>query len=58
MAIVDDLQSRPFVVDNVVKKTTRRNPLPPFITSKLQQEAIRKLRFSARKDHDGGPATV
>jgi len=49
MAIVNDLQSRPFVVDNVLKKTTRRNPLPPFITSKLQQEAIRKLRFSARK---------
>jgi len=38
-----------FVVDNVQKKTTRRNPLPPFTTSKLQQEAIRKLRFSAKK---------
>lgn len=49
MAIVDELQNRPFVVDKVLKKTTRRNPLPPFITSKLQQEAIRKLRFSARK---------
>ena len=49
LAIVAELQSRPFVVDNVLKKTTRRNPLPPFITSKLQQEAIRKLRFSARK---------
>jgi DNA topoisomerase-1 len=38
-----------FVVDKVQKKTTRRNPLPPFTTSKLQQEAIRKLRFSAKK---------
>jgi DNA topoisomerase-1 len=37
------------VVDKIVKRTTRRNPLPPFITSKLQQEAIRKLRFSAKK---------
>jgi DNA topoisomerase-1 len=47
--IVDELSSHPFVVDKVVRKTTRRNPLPPFTTSKLQQEAIRKLRFSARK---------
>ncbi len=47
--IVEELSGQPFVVDKVVRKTTRRNPLPPFITSKLQQEAIRKLRFSARK---------
>ena len=33
----------------LLKKTRKRNPLPPFITSKLQQESIRKLRFSARK---------
>ncbi len=38
-----------FTVAKVVKKTVRRNPLPPFITSKLQQEAIQKLRFSAKK---------
>jgi DNA topoisomerase-1 len=48
-AILDDLAEARFVVDKVVKKTTRRNPLPPFITSKLQQEAIRKLRFTAKK---------
>ncbi len=48
-SIVDELKTQPFIVDNILKKTTRRNPLPPFITSKLQQEAIRKLRFSARK---------
>ncbi len=48
-AIVDELQGHPFIVDKILKKTTRRNPLPPFTTSKLQQEAIRKLRFSARK---------
>ncbi len=38
-----------FIVDKIVLKTVKRNPLPPFITSKLQQEAIRKLRFSAKK---------
>ena len=47
--ILDDLQSAGFTVDKVRKKTQRRNPLPPFTTSKLQQDAIRKLRFSARK---------
>ncbi len=48
-AIVKTVSNAPFVVDKVAKKTVRRNPLPPFITSKLQQEAIRKLRFSAKK---------
>lgn len=48
-AILKDLETAQFAVDKVVKRTTRRNPLPPFITSKLQQEAIQKLRFSAKK---------
>jgi len=47
--ILGHLQSADFTVDKVQKKTQRRNPLPPFTTSKLQQDAIRKLRFSARK---------
>jgi len=47
--IVDAVQPATFTVDKVRKKIVRRNPLPPFITSKLQQEAIRKLRFSAKK---------
>ncbi len=48
-AILNELSGSDFVVEKVQKKTTKRNPLPPFITSKLQQEAIRKLRFSAKK---------
>nr|WP_281432432.1 type I DNA topoisomerase [Desulfatitalea alkaliphila] len=48
-AIVEELRGAPFQVAAVVKKTVRKNPQPPFITSKLQQEAIRKLRFSAKK---------
>ena len=48
-AILADLANETFQVEKVQKRTTRRNPLPPFTTSKLQQEAIRKLRFSARK---------
>jgi DNA topoisomerase-1 len=38
-----------FRVDNLVRRERRRNPVPPFTTSKLQQEAARKLRFTARK---------
>jgi DNA topoisomerase-1 len=48
-AILLDLQGARFTVEKVVKKTQRRKPLPPFTTSKLQQEAIRKLGFSAKK---------
>jgi DNA topoisomerase-1 len=36
-------------VSDLVSKQRRRNPTAPFITSTLQQEAVRKLRFSAQK---------
>ncbi|AQV01355.1 type I DNA topoisomerase [Desulfococcus multivorans] len=48
-AILSELAGQQIVVEKVLRKTTRRNPLPPFTTSKLQQDAIRKLRFSAKK---------
>ena len=48
-AILDELSGVQFKVAKVAKKTIKRNPLPPFITSKLQQESIRKLRFTAKK---------
>lgn len=48
-AVLADLKPVAFVVDGVEKKTVKRNPWPPFTTSKLQQEAIRKLRFTAKK---------
>ncbi len=37
------------VVQSVTTKEKRKFPVPPFITSKLQQEAVRKLRFWAKK---------
>jgi DNA topoisomerase I len=47
--ILEYLNKEDFIVDKIIKKTVKRNPLPPFITSKLQQESIQKLRFSAKK---------
>ncbi|WP_300458504.1 type I DNA topoisomerase [Desulfobacula sp.] len=47
--ILKDLEAAQFVIHEIKTKTIKRNPLPPFITSKLQQDAINQLRFSARK---------
>ncbi len=47
--IVAEITGKQAVVDKVERKERKRNPLPPFITSKLQQEAARKLRFTAKK---------
>ena len=48
---IDDLMAAwqsPWSVTSVENKPQVRRPAPPFITSSLQQEANRKLRFSAR----------
>jgi DNA topoisomerase-1 len=47
--ILKHLENARFIVDSVKKTEKKRNPVPPFITSKLQQEASRKLRFSVKK---------
>jgi DNA topoisomerase-1 len=47
--LMEKLKSSPFVVSKVEKKETKRSASPPFTTSKLQQEASRKLSFSAKK---------
>ena len=48
-ALMATLEGRPFVVRSVTRGERRRNPAPPFITSTLQQDAGRKLSFSAKK---------
>jgi DNA topoisomerase I len=48
-SFVDDLTDAAYVVRSVVTKEKRRNPVPPFITSTLQQESARKLRFSVKR---------
>lgn len=47
--IVDAARDEAYHVSKVEKKQTKRHPAPPFTTSTLQQEAARKLRFSAKK---------
>jgi DNA topoisomerase I len=47
--LVDSLAGARFVVRSVTRGERRRNPAPPFITSTLQQDAGRKLGFSAKK---------
>ncbi|MBT3170402.1 MAG: type I DNA topoisomerase [Rhodospirillaceae bacterium] len=45
----DRIQAGEHSVENIEAKRTRRNPSPPFTTSTLQQEASRKLSFTARQ---------
>jgi DNA topoisomerase-1 len=48
-AVVSELENLPFVVKKIIAKERRRRPVPPFITSKLQQEGARKLGFTAKR---------
>ena len=47
--IAAEIKAGPLVVRSVATREKRKFPVPPFITSKLQQEAVRKLHFSAKK---------
>ena len=47
--LVKELESGEWTVSEIKEKPRTSNPKPPFTTSTLQQEASRKLRYSARK---------
>lgn len=48
--IVDDIKSlSEFIISDISKKESRRNPAPPFITSTMQAEASRRLKYRPRK---------
>ena len=49
LELTRDLDGAEYQVDSVRKRETHSRPSPPFITSTLQQEASRKLRFTARR---------
>src|ERR1700682_5921970 len=48
-AIVATLDGTDYIVRSVTNREKKRNPVPPFITSTLQQESARKLRFSVKR---------
>jgi len=47
--IVSALQSGRFVVGKVERKESKQRPSPPFITSRLQQEAARRFGFAVKR---------
>ena len=49
LAIRKTLESVPYSVSKILQQEKQRHPLPPFITSRLQQDAYRKLSFPAKK---------
>ncbi|MDP6101934.1 MAG: type I DNA topoisomerase [Dehalococcoidia bacterium] len=49
MGLVENLEGATYRVAQVKKRQIKQRPAAPFITSSLQQEAWRKLRFPARK---------
>ena len=44
-----DLEKAKYIVESVSTKDRKRNPLPPYITSKLQQDAANRLGFTSSK---------
>ena len=48
-SLESELQGAAYSVDSVEKKPRRQRPAPPFITSTLQQDAGRKLQFTAQR---------
>ncbi len=47
--ILADIENSQFYVDSIKKGKKHRSPLPPFITSTMQQEASRKFNFQSQK---------
>ena len=48
-AVADELKSAAYTVTSVTKRQVKVRPRPPFITSTLQQQAARSLRFNAQR---------
>jgi DNA topoisomerase-1 len=48
-SIVDELWDLPFTLKKIQVKNKKKNPPPPYITSTLQQDGFRLLRFPVRK---------
>ncbi len=47
--IKEEIKKQAFLVKEIIKKESKRNPPSPFITSLLQQDAFNKLHFSSQR---------
>src|SRR5208337_4644688 len=47
--IVEELKTQDYIVSDIQKKERIRRPLPPFITSTMQQESAKRYRYTAQK---------
>lgn len=47
--VVEDIKKQSFIIQDVEDKERKKNPLPPFMTSSLQQSAYNQLGFSVKK---------
>ncbi len=47
--IISNIEEGPFVINDIISRPTSSKPNAPFITSTLQQEAIKKLHFSSKE---------
>ncbi len=47
--IKQDLEKANYIIDKITKKETRKNPVPPFTTSTLQQASSNKFGYSAKQ---------
>ncbi|WP_291633023.1 type I DNA topoisomerase [Clostridium sp.] len=47
--VINALNEKEFVIRKIKKSSKSKNPLPPFITSTLQQDAYRKLNFATKR---------
>lgn len=48
-AVLNNINDADYFISDIKKQEKRRNPLPPFITSTLQQEGYKRLNFTAKK---------
>lgn len=47
--IVKKIKDESYIIDSITDKKRAKNPLPPFMTSTLQQDAFNKLGFNVKK---------
>jgi len=47
--VLSDLEKNDFLVKSIKESSRSKNPLPPFTTSTLQQDAYKKLNFSTKR---------